>query len=48
MDHDHDTSMVRGILCEMCNGGLGQFRDDPETIESAIAYLERHSGAEAR
>jgi hypothetical protein len=24
----------------MCNGGLGQFRDNPKTIESAIEYLE--------
>ena len=42
VDHDHSTGKVRGILCEMCNGGLGQFRDNPETIESAIEYLERH------
>jgi hypothetical protein len=27
----------------MCNGGLGQFRDNPQTIENAIAYLEGHS-----
>lgn len=44
VDHDHRTGTVRGILCEMCNGGLGQFRDNPETIESAIEYLERHAG----
>lgn len=43
VDHDHRSGVVRGILCEMCNGGLGQFRDNPQTIENAIAYLEGHS-----
>jgi hypothetical protein len=44
VDHDHSTGKVRGILCEMCNGGLGQFRDNPETIRSAIEYLGRTEG----
>jgi hypothetical protein len=47
VDHDHRSGNVRGILCEMCNGGLGQFRDNAETIESAIRYLERHSEDES-
>ena len=42
VDHHHASGTVRGILCEMCNGGLGQFRDNPATIESAIEYLECH------
>jgi Recombination endonuclease VII len=41
VDHDHKTGKVRAILCEMCNGGLGQFKDNPESIRRAIAYLER-------
>jgi hypothetical protein len=39
VDHDHKTGKVRAILCEPCNGGLGQFRDNPETIRRAIEYL---------
>jgi hypothetical protein len=41
VDHDHKTGKVRAILCEPCNGGLGQFKDNPRTIERAIEYLER-------
>jgi hypothetical protein len=43
VDHDHKTGQVRAMLCEPCNGGLGQFKDNPSTILRAIAYLERFS-----
>lgn len=31
----------------MCNGGLGMFLDDVETLKKAIAYLETHENAVA-
>lgn len=48
IDHDHSCcpsnqevcgKCNRGMLCFPCNAGIGQFRDDIETMEKAIQYL---------
>ncbi len=39
VDHCHDTGEIRGLLCLGCNAGLGSFRDNIESLRSAIEYL---------
>jgi len=40
VDHCHKLFKVRGLLCQDCNHGLGNFRDNLETLKQAIRYLE--------
>ena len=43
LDHNHTTEKLREILCNPCNLGLGNFRDDPKRLQAAIEYLAKHS-----
>jgi hypothetical protein len=51
IDHDHQCcsgkescgECVRDILCYNCNSGLGNFRDNIESMQKAVQYLKKYS-----
>lgn len=40
LDHCHKTKGFRGWICQRCNLGLGNFKDDVEALKRAVEYLE--------
>lgn len=41
IDHCHKTGNVRGLLCYLCNRGIGMFKEDITLLEKAIDYLAK-------
>lgn len=41
IDHSHESSAVRGLLCQDCNVGLGYFGEEESLFLSAIKYLHQ-------
>jgi len=39
VDHNHVNGAVRGLLCRVCNVGIGYLRDDPDLLMRAAEYL---------
>jgi hypothetical protein len=40
LDHDHKTGKPRALLCDLCNTGLGAFKDNHNLLNKAIKYLK--------
>ena len=40
VDHCHITGEIRGLLCFLCNLGLGSFRDSSSYLVKAADYLD--------
>ena len=45
VDHCHTTGSIRGLLCDGCNQAIGLFRENPDTMRAAAAYIEASSSA---
>jgi hypothetical protein len=43
VDHDHETDIVRGILCDRCNKVLGHIKDNIEIAQRIVEYLNANS-----
>jgi hypothetical protein len=41
VDHDHETGIVRGLLCFRCNQAIGSLRETYEIFQRAADYLDR-------
>lgn len=43
IDHDHKRHpvVIRGLLCHLCNKGLGCFHDSEEILLAAVKYLAK-------
>ncbi len=41
VDHDHETGLIRGLLCKTCNWMLGHSGDNPDVLRKGADYLER-------
>jgi hypothetical protein len=54
IDHDHKCcpsfkscgTCIRGLLCSLCNQGIGCLSDDPEILLRAAAYLQKKKKAQ--
>ena len=43
VDHCHESGDVRGLLCDLCNRGIGMLKDNVENLQNAIQYLNKYS-----
>lgn len=42
VDHDHATGKLRGVLCSLCNIGLGHFKDNYDSLVQAAHYVSKY------
>jgi hypothetical protein len=42
IDHCHARGTLRALLCDNCNWGLGNFKDNQDILRKAIDYLQQY------
>ena len=42
VDHDHDTGLIRGLLCRDCNTVLGKVNESVEILRKMITHIVRN------
>lgn len=42
VDHCHFCNINRGLLCSDCNTAIGKAKDNPDLLQKAITYLQKH------
>lgn len=42
LDHDHETGLFRGWLCNRCNLAIGLLGDTLQGTQNAVSYLLKH------
>lgn len=40
VDHCHTTGVIRGLLCHLCNAGIGYLKESENIMQNAIKYLK--------
>ena len=48
IDHCGKTNRFRGVLCDLCNRGLGLFQDRPDLLIQAAKYLNNPLGKQTK
>lgn len=48
VDHDHESEVVRGLLCHNDNLGIGALGENADRLAAALAYLLYYKGLPAR
>jgi len=43
VDHNHNNNIVRSLLCNNCNRGLGMFQESTTILKKAIKYIEKYN-----
>lgn len=48
VDHNHETGVIRGLLCNNCNRGLGLLKDNSNVLLNLSNYITKSSELAAK